>query len=287
MPVALLTIHIEFECLKELDLFTFEVCNMSSLSSNCSIFMILNGNHIGFWQTNLEWEMLYASGSSKDTSKKPLLVQLRLHTCKQFARINEESSNWKIISTQNVTAATIPSNYVNEMNSGSTMLFSYVPHWNTDFESLPTKKLFHPHIMHIVDTINIRLDFTNSPLLCIAHRIGCSGYGVFVYICTSYLSASVIYLNHIVIVCGWNIVSFIHAMLPYSQFSNVYMFSTPNSIANFLYTPQFGLGRGCQKVLQIYSLDILVEFGMHPNKWKRHEWLHFSQCLNIACGRAK
>lgn len=54
MPVALLTIHIEFECLKELDLFTFEVCNMSSLSSNCSIFMILNGNHIGFWQTNLE-----------------------------------------------------------------------------------------------------------------------------------------------------------------------------------------------------------------------------------------
>lgn len=38
-------IHNEFECLTDSDLFTFEVCNMSSLSSNCSIFMILNGNH--------------------------------------------------------------------------------------------------------------------------------------------------------------------------------------------------------------------------------------------------
>lgn len=128
--------------------------------------------------------------------------------------------------------------------------------------------------MFIVDTVNIRLDFTNYSHLCIAHRIGRPGYGVFVlvYIRTS---VSMIYLNQIVIVCGWDIVSYISMQSSYPLNFWACVCSVHRVLLPISYTHHnLAWTRLSKGTSDPYSPDILVEFGMHPNKWKQYEWMN-------------
>lgn len=140
----------------------------------------------------LEWEMLYACGSSKDTSKRPLFVQFRLRTCKlklfNFresikcdAAFDGESSNWTNIFTPNVLL----------LRFLLTMLMIWIqlccfymcPHCSTDLDSMLTldKKAV---LLSCSSSIQppFQLDFTNFPLLCIAHLVLVGQVMVFLFI---------------------------------------------------------------------------------------------------------